>query len=174
MHGLLSQRLCACNADAFVLVHHQRIAVCALGVAVQHHQRACTVGLNIDIGRARLLPGVDADVVAKPAKKAIALHRMLVTVHITLKAAGAGRHPHTPQKRLIHTMDGHFQNGAHKVLRPFRVLYHAQVITQLSDGGLLGLRQAAIRRRSRKAKAGRPLVHLVTAGAGECKNGSHG
>lgn len=52
MHGLLSQRLRPRNADAFALVHLQRIAVRALFAAVQHHHGPRAIGLDIDVGRA--------------------------------------------------------------------------------------------------------------------------
>ena len=50
MQRLLGQLLGTRDRNAFMLINDQRIAL--LIAAVQHHARACAVGLDMHIGRA--------------------------------------------------------------------------------------------------------------------------
>ena len=84
MHRLLGKLLGTLQCDAILLVEDELIVLGAR--CVENDLRACSIALQIDICRSRLIRWIEVDDVAKPTKETFAFDRGFIGLKVAVEA----------------------------------------------------------------------------------------
>src|SRR5262245_57807498 len=135
MHRPFRQLLGPRDRDAVGLINDERI-IRPLS-SMEHYFRTLSSSLEPHVCGTMLIVWVDADPIGNPADKTVPRRRLVIGFLIPVEALLAQRHPDTPEKRFINSMDGNFQHGTNESIRIFAMRDGAEIVRQRTHGSFL-------------------------------------